>query len=905
MRDSSPRTQKYLFQILCKASQIASKWLALGTVIMAKPALAQAIVVDSSTTTQLSGTNCAVNCTIIGGLRDGNGSGPSLFHSFSSFDIDRFASVTFTDPGVENIFSRVTGSTLSTIEGTLRVDGPANLFLLNPNGIVFGKNAQLDLQGSFLASTGDRIAFADNTAFSATDLSLPSLLTVNVPSGIQFGASPRPITLRGNGHRLAYSLSDNTVARSLPTTGLTVLNGVPNGAPNRPSAPNGRTLAFLGGDIVMRGANLTSSAGHIEVASLGSNAFVQFGPALFNSGSNSNLASSFDYTQSNVFQDIQLSQQSSIDVSGADAGSLRLQGQKINISEGSALLAQSLVGGGGQIFIRAEQSLTMTGVALSATEPMPTSAYVEIAPGAIGDGSSQLIVKAPNIALNSGAQIGLSLAGGGTAGSVDIDAQTITADGGSEATFSGIFSTVRPVFGLPFGRPLGAVGQGGSLNITTGQLRLSNGAQIAASTFGPGDAGDLTIQADQVEVLGFGPASSSGLDNPSRIVSASKVPVLGPPNLPPLLTRVSGNGGNIDIRTGRLTVADGGQISVSTNSSNSAGSLAISASESVELRGRTEEGRSGLFASSHIGTGAGGSIQVETGQLSLLAGATINASNFASTVSDFLPGSGAAGDIVLSADAITLKDGSLITTNTVSGDRANITLQSDNLILRRGSKITTNTTGTATSGNINIDTAALIALGDSDIAANTVNNSGGRIVVNAQTILGTAFRDQLTAESNITASSVLRPAFEGIVELNTTDASPIEGLFYLPAGFSSTDQIVAACEQAENNAFVATGRGGLPVNPSQLIADQSTWNDFRQIASADSFANSNNNRTRIAEYELVGTEETSQASRITLAEPIVEAQSWSLNDEGNVVLDTHVAASSTSAHSSRGCLINS
>ncbi|MGC1217748.1 MAG: S-layer family protein [Phormidesmis sp.] len=888
-----PSIKEYPFQSFYHVSKNVSKWLAIGAVVVAKPTLAQTIAVDGSTATQLSGANCAVDCTITGGLRDGNGSGPNLFHSFSLFNVGSSASVTFTDPGVENIFSRVTGPTLSAIEGTLKVDGSANLFLLNPNGITFGENARLELQGSFLASTGDRIVFADNIEFSANPSSLPSLLTVNVPLGVQFGASPRPITLQGRGHSLVYDEFEGTVARSLPTTGLTI--------------PNGQTLALLGGDIVMQGANLISDSGHIEVASLGGNAFVQFNSDRFGS----NLNNSFDYSRSNAFKDIEISQQSSIDVSGNNAGSLQMQGRQINISEGSALIAQTLTSGGGQIFVNVAESLNMTGVELSATEPMPTSIYLEITPGAMGDGSSQLTVTTPQLTLQSGAQIGLGIAGGGTSGIVDISAQTIALDGGSGATFSGIFAAVLPVLSPPFGLPPGAVGQGGDINITANQLRLTDGAQIVASTFGPGNAGNIAIEANDIEVLGARPASASGPGSPSSIVSASEIPVLGPPRFPPLLPNGSGKGGGLTILTDRLEVAEGGQISVATNSSNPAGNLRIEASDSIELRGGTAAGRSGLFASSRIGTGTGGNIQVDTNRLSLLEGATINASNFASTLSGPPPGSGAAGNIEISATAITLKDGSLITTDTVSGDRANITLQSDSLVLRRGSNITTNATGTATGGNISIDTTALLAFENSDITANADDNFGGRVIVNAQTIIGTAYRDQLTAESDITASSALGPAFGGTVELNTPQLDPTEGLSDLPEGLSSAEKIVAACEQLESNTFVATGRGGLPSNPSQLVTDQSAWNGFRFIRSTDSVAdsNSNNNRERTTENGFINTEpidtrEPSQASLTILSEPIVETQSWSLNDDGDIVLDTNSAASSFTAHHSESCLAN-
>jgi filamentous hemagglutinin family protein len=123
--------------------------------------------------------------------------GSNLFHSFNEFNVEAGQRVYFSNPiGVNTIFSRVTGNHTSTIAGTLGVDGNASLFLLNPNGILFGPHAQLDIRGSFVASTSDRLVFADGQVFSATQPQLPPLLTINVPTGLQSGTqSNSPLNL--------------------------------------------------------------------------------------------------------------------------------------------------------------------------------------------------------------------------------------------------------------------------------------------------------------------------------------------------------------------------------------------------------------------------------------------------------------------------------------------------------------------------------------------------------------------------------------------------------------------------------------------------------------------------------------------------------------------------------------
>ncbi|MBW4671091.1 MAG: filamentous hemagglutinin N-terminal domain-containing protein [Cyanomargarita calcarea GSE-NOS-MK-12-04C] len=170
--------------------------------------------------------------------------GANLFHSFQEFNIRDGRGAYFSNPtGIENIFSRVTGTNASNIFGKLGVLGNANLFLLNPNGIIFGSNASLDIAGSFSASTANSLNFGDDK-FSATNPTDAPLLSVKVPLGVQFNQNqPSAIANSGN-------LSVGT----------------------------GQNLNLMGGTVVSTG-QLSAPSGQVAVASVPGGSVVNLSPS--------------------------------------------------------------------------------------------------------------------------------------------------------------------------------------------------------------------------------------------------------------------------------------------------------------------------------------------------------------------------------------------------------------------------------------------------------------------------------------------------------------------------------------------------------------------------------------------------------------------------------------------------
>ena len=165
----------------------------------------------------------------------GTTQGANLFHSFSVFNIDSTESATFTGPaGLDNVISRVTGGTASSIDGLFRSTVPgADVYFINPFGVVFGQNASLDVQGAFHVTTADELRFADGNVFSASN-PLATVLTAAAPAAFGFlGANPAGITVNDSvlevpaGERLALVGGDITIEGSSDGLKPNLLNGTP------------------------------------------------------------------------------------------------------------------------------------------------------------------------------------------------------------------------------------------------------------------------------------------------------------------------------------------------------------------------------------------------------------------------------------------------------------------------------------------------------------------------------------------------------------------------------------------------------------------------------------------------------------------------------------------------------
>jgi filamentous hemagglutinin family protein len=219
--------------------------------IASLPATAQ-VTADgtTSTTVNTNGNNFEIN--------DGNRAGGNLFHSFRDFSVRNGGEAFFNNANdIVNIFSRVTGGNISNIDGLLRANGSANLFLINPNGIIFGENARLDIGGSFYGTSADSILFEDGE-FSATDLDNPPLLTINAPIGLSLRDNPGDIVNRSNS-----GLSRTVPFQKGERSGEVNINN-----PIGLTVNTGQNITLIGGNILLDGGGLTAPGGKVELGGL-------------------------------------------------------------------------------------------------------------------------------------------------------------------------------------------------------------------------------------------------------------------------------------------------------------------------------------------------------------------------------------------------------------------------------------------------------------------------------------------------------------------------------------------------------------------------------------------------------------------------------------------------------------
>ena len=682
-------------------------------------AIAQ-IIPDNTVGTTVSLTN-----VISGGTRTGN----NLFHSFSQFSIPTGSSAIFNNSAtIQNIFSRVTGNTQSSIDGLIQANGTANLFLMNPNGVLFGPKAKLNIGGSFIGTTANSIKFADGVQFNAGDTAPNPLLTVSLPIGLQFGNSPGVIEVQGSTLQVK----------------------------------NDKSLLLAGNDMKIIGI-IDARGGRVDFASIRGAGAVGL--------------------KSDAFQHLSLSVPDA-----TPRGNLQV-GADLSTGKSSVITVHNPRGGSIGITAKNFDFLGDT--------------FIYAGVSGVGSTSQK-------------------------SGNIDINV-------------SDRFYSNYAVAASRINR--NSVGNAGDINITAGAVVAVNGAQFSASNRGRGTGGNINIKArDRIDFSG----QDKGGFQTSLFSSVRNGAV--------------GNGGQITLTAPQVSFTDGASLVLVTEGRGNAGTVRINATESIIFQGvgslpdpndRTLV-TSGIFSNVRVsGIGNGGSIELNSPNVLIAQQAEISTSS---------KGIGDAGNIRISGNSVILNTGGL-TAESRSGNQGNIIINaSNNLILRNGSLITTNATGTSSGGNILINAPVIVGLEDSDIVANAIQGQGGNIKITTESIFGLKYRDRLTPENDITASSEF--GVNGTVQVNSLGLDPSSGLVKLDGDvIDSSRSISKGCSANQGNSFISTGRGGIPQTPAKKSLTDRTWTDMRAMSTSNT----------ISMIQTVNT-------------PIVEAASIQQNPDGSIAL---------------------
>ena len=646
--------------------------------------------------------------------------GGNLFHSFGEFNLSLGESATFSGPGsVRNIIARVTGGHESGIDGLLRSTIPgADLFLLNPKGVIFGPHASLDLQGSFHITTADYLALGNEGRFAALHPE-DSELTADPPAAFGFlSNAPAGISFYGSGSADA--------ATYLPWFGY---NG------DGLTVQEGKTISVVGGDIQLRSGYLfddqdwavetrllapggrinlvgVASAGELSLDSMTTGGFAQLG----------------DIT---IAGQSWTGDSSRLDVSGEGGGAILIRGNQLVI-EGGKLLSETsgtVDGQGIDIITQGSCTLQNGGMISSKTS-------------GIGQGGD-ISLKAETVTLSNNAGIDLSSSGAGTGGSIDLKTTALKIDGKGSyinaATFAdgdgGSIAIETATLDIANGGQIWAAttasGKGGNIQVTARDaVRIDGaGSYISATTFADGEGGSIAIEAKTLDLSSGGQiwaaTAAGGKGGTVRVMAREAVSIADVGSYINAETFGNGEGGSISIKAKTLDIVRGGQLWAATAAGGKSGNIRVAVTDAVNIADPGSYINADTFAD-----GEGGSISIEAATLDIADGGQVSADVN-------LGASGNGGTIQVTAtDAVSIAGaGSYISASTFAdGDGGSISITAANrLHLSQGGSITTSTSGRGDGGNLSIHTADKVTLdsGGGLTSSSTGTGRAGTIEINA------------------------------------------------------------------------------------------------------------------------------------------------------------------------------
>ena len=718
------------------------------------------IITDGSLGTEidLSGPNFQVEASL------GIQAGSNLFHSFREFTIATDESATFNGPtSVENIISRVTGGSASHINGALRstIEG-ADLYLINPKGVLFGKDAQINIPGSLYVSTADQLRFADNNVFSATP-GATGMLTVAAPAAFGF-IDPSPATIQINakdlvtmtGESLNFVGGDIEISRtdefywSDIGANDTDINLVSGGGNNQVDLIDGRPELGdqIGGAVSLDGAyvytNTTNEQGKDNVHIQAKDLILSGGAAIFTRTYGSGDAGSIDIEADRLLLTGSTLLFSDSNGSG-NTGDIGVRVNDLNLLGGAEIFTRTHgLGNAGSIDITAENQIKLDDGSI-------LSRSVAGAAGHTGD----IHIQGKDLVLSGSAQLFTQTEGSGDAGMIDITANQITLSENAKLTsesLNGVQGHAGDIdinadqlfltdSALLFSDSNGS-GNTGDIDVRVDDLNLSGGAQLFTRTYGAGNTGKIDIIANQINVsgeamlltrtLGLGEAESIDI-TADQIHLSDRAYILS-------MSESEGNAGDIGIRVKNIGLSDNSEIFIRTVGSGRAGKIEIKADQ-IDLGDRT-------FVSSFTLSGSHdlGDISLEASRsIKLTESAAIGIPKFSNSEERKEGKQVNSGNITITTPYLSIigvgdtngdgdmaGDSAWIMVDALPGSdvrAGRISINSDRIHMENGATISAESRGQGGAGDIHITGTGSLNLKDSYVSTNSASAKGGDIYI--------------------------------------------------------------------------------------------------------------------------------------------------------------------------------
>ena len=689
-----------------------------------------------------SGSTQTTQYNITGGTRPGGG--VNLYHSFGDFNVPTNNIANFLNSGsiglngavlppnlpTANILGRINGGNPSSIFGMIQTNGPggfpnANLFLMNPNGFLFGPAATINVGGMVTFTTADYMRLTDNTRFNAVAGPTDLLLTAAPVAAFGFlGNNPAAIAIQGSTLQVADGKA------------LSLVGGNQGFTATDPDT--GNPIPVLGG-ITMTGGKLAAPGGQINIASV--------------AGPGEVSAVDFMPTPGMAMGNISLSQGALLDVSSDAGGTIQIRGGQLVISD-STLAANTINSNGASVAVDIQVSGDLSLIDTTGVTSISAQTSGAGNAGAVNISSANLTASTSNSGFPGVVMIDTHTSGSGKGGDVNITTGNLDASssvlensisifvdtgftanghGGNVSIAASRFNMFLQTitagdFRLIFSStPELFVGSAGNISIAADDLQIRAG-QVIADAGNAGTGGNLNLQAknmllDNSNITAFGFQRGGFLNLKADTLTTSNT----------LIESAAFNGpGAINIVGNAIDFTKASTVVSSTGGDGDAAPINITAHDHLSLSGFIQDfvpelgfiGRpTGIFSNSFgvSGThGNAGTITINTPSLVMTDGARINTTTAAN---------GRGGDVIINAQSVSM-----------SGEFTSFIPEPlFNLGTIHAGGISTTTVGGScvgpcgNAGNISITTNTLNVTNGAQINSGTISDgNGGLITINAR-----------------------------------------------------------------------------------------------------------------------------------------------------------------------------